>query len=212
MTAVIASRRRSNPAIFLLFVGLLIFSSPADAKNRHPRPSLKGMSDDAFLDLISRKAFEFFWDNQNLRSGLFADHTASAYSNIAGSGFGLTALCIGAERGWAQKLTTTAFNYQGFYYHFLSLWDCSRAGASHVSTIDNALLLAGAITAGEYFGGEVRDIAQKIYQGMQWDAWVMPDPEAPDRPHLRMAWTPESGLTSSCWDFYSAINKLDPLC
>jgi len=68
-------------------------------------------TDDAFLDLVSRRAFDYFAACFHPATGFFQDRAwNTAVSSIASTGFGLAALGIGAERG-----------YRGFYYHMLNL-------------------------------------------------------------------------------------------
>ena len=44
-----------------------------------------------------------------------------------------------------------ATGYKGFYYHFLDMKTGRRALNCELSTIDSTFLIAGALTAGEYF-------------------------------------------------------------
>ena len=50
-----------------------------------------------------------------------------------------------------------ATGYQGFYYHFLDMRTGRRAWQCELSTVDSALLLAGALTAGVYFEADTAD-------------------------------------------------------
>src|SRR5690349_2407791 len=68
--------------------------------------SERELSDSALLDELERAAFEFFWNEANPQSGLVLDRananggSARRKASIAATGFGLTALCIGAEHGY----------------------------------------------------------------------------------------------------------------
>ena len=137
------------------------------------------------------------------------------------SGFGLGALTIGTERGWisrkdAEKRALLALNtcmnlikinrpessYRGFLYHFMD----GRTGMrfrkagfeSEISIVDMAILIAGALTAGEYFGGEVRNAAEYLYGLVQWNMFL--DPEVG---LFFGAWTPEQGFSDWHWDYYT---------
>jgi hypothetical protein len=61
-----------------------------------------------------------------------------------------------------------------------------------VSTVDSALFFAGALTAGEYFGGEVRERAERLYTQADWRAFVLESgvPEY-ERGAISLAWAPE---------------------
>ena len=65
--------------------------------------------------------------------------------------------------------------YKGFYYHFLDMVSGKRVWTCELSTIDSALLLAGMLTAAEYFAGEsedereIRDLADALYRRADWN-------------------------------------------
>ena len=124
------------------------------------------LDDEAFLDLVQRTAFDYFWYETNLENGLIKDRSSDpSLSSIAAVGFGLSALTVGIDRGWISReagrtrvLTTLEFlwnsphgpetdatGYKGFYYHFLDLQTGRRDGDSELSTVDTALLLAGVL-------------------------------------------------------------------
>src|SRR5882762_10271446 len=101
-------------AILLLLVVLAI-SAPAAPMWQGTKPRAtpsKSISqrDAAFLEDLSRRSFRYFWERADPRTGLVLDRARAdgsihdeAHRNIASiaaTGFGLTALCIGAERGW----------------------------------------------------------------------------------------------------------------
>src|SRR5215813_13347338 len=100
------------------------------------------LPDEAFLDLVQRTAFDYFWYEANPYNGLIKDRSSdTSRSSIAAVGFGLSALTVGIDRGWISReagrervLTTLAFlwnspqsskanatGYKGFYYHFLDM-------------------------------------------------------------------------------------------
>lgn len=180
------------------------------------------ITDDEFLNLIEKKAFEFFRDHQDPETGLFADTSGGGDASIASTGVGLGALCIGAERGWIDKeearkrviMTLNTFLPKqgeeeslaegrfGFFYHFLNKRTAKRAGKSEISTVDTAILVCGAITAGEYFGQEARDKADQIYRRVEWGKFLSKEP-GPWFNNFSMGWSPERGFLDSYWDFYT---------
>ena len=183
---------------------------------------VKPLTDDEFLNLIERKAFGFFCDHQNLKTGLFADTTGGGDASIASTGFGMAALAIGAERGWIKKnearkralLALDAFiperedekplvaGKYGFFYHFVNIHTGKRAGKSEISTIDTAILVCGAITAGEYFGGEVKKKAEELYKRVEWGKFLEKK-KGPWCNIFSMGWSPERGFLASYWDYYT---------
>src|SRR5258707_9706769 len=128
--------------------------------------------EDQFLEDLSHRSFLFLWEQANARTGLVRDRALAdndtpdkrATASSAATGFGLTGLCIASERGWITRaqareriLATLRFygeeavHEHGWYYHFVDSATGTRRGATEVSTIDTALLLAGVVTAQEYF-------------------------------------------------------------
>ena len=57
----------------------------------------------------------------------------------------------------------------GFYYHFYTQRTGNPTKGVEVSCIDTALMVAGALVAGEYFGGKVEALANEIYERVEWD-------------------------------------------
>ena len=167
----------------------------------------------AFLDTLSRRTFDFFWETTNPRNGLTPDRwPTKSFSSVAAVGFALTAYPIGVERGWVTRdaardrvLTTLRFfwtapqgpegtnvtGYKGFFYHFLDMETGRRFATVELSTIDTALLLAGALTCRQYFDHddagdrEVRALADSIYHRVDW-SWARDDETL-----VRMGWHPE---------------------
>ena len=174
-----------------------------------PRPPFKfAQDDDQLLDEIARGSFNFLWHEVNA-TGMVPDRSSKPQLvSVAGVGFQLTAFCIGAERGWVTKpqaqeralriiraLTAETNNRKdGMFYHFI---DGTTGGFPNgtpedaVSTIDSALLFAGVLTAGQYFGGEIQTLSETLVAQANWNAFVLRD-GVPDyeRDVIALAWTP----------------------
>ncbi|NIP82569.1 MAG: Tat pathway signal protein, partial [Gemmatimonadetes bacterium] len=71
--------------------------------------------------------------------------------------------------------------YRGFFYHFLDMETGDRFEQVELSTIDTALLLAGALFCRQYFDGddlaeaEIRALADSLYRRVDW-TWAQPRP------------------------------------
>jgi len=93
--------------------------------------------DDQFLNDLEHASFLFFWEQASPKTGMVKDRcnvhneTRNVASSIAATGFGLTALCIGEQRGFISTsaalerlFATLRFlwkklpNHRGFFYHF----------------------------------------------------------------------------------------------
>ncbi|MDP3791311.1 MAG: glucoamylase family protein, partial [Candidatus Omnitrophota bacterium] len=182
---------------------------------------------DALLDETEAKACKYFYD-QILTTpganGLVKDTCYTNYSSTAATGFGLTALCIMANRHGSSPYWTitpaqaqdrvsaaldTLINIQnnqpgqedyygkeGFFFHFIGP-DGKREASmnSEVSTVDTALLLAGVITAGKYFGGDIQAKANTIFNAVNWNYFL----DTSDGQYYH-GWSPDYGLIQQTWD------------
>src|SRR5690349_19757393 len=71
-------------------------------------PGTSGLSaeDDQFLNEVESASFLYFWEQGSPNTGMVRDrcnvrtNKPGDASSIAATGFGLTALCIGAQRGF----------------------------------------------------------------------------------------------------------------
>ena len=179
---------------------------------------------DERLETIQRQTFEYFWQETNPDNGLIPDNTLKPGdpASIAGVGLALSTYVIGVERGFvdraravertlatlrffwnsAQSADSDATGYRGFYYHFLDMKTGRRAWTCELSTIDTAILIAGALSAAAYFDGprraeqEVRDLADRLYLRVDWQ-WAQ-------NGGLKVShgWTPERGFLRYLWDGY----------
>ena len=186
------------------------------------------LSDDEFLERVSLATFQFFREQADPETGVVKDRAGNVVpdsytvGSTGATGFGLAALCIGAKRGWVsapeasrRALDTLRFfldrpaSPQGFFYHFLDLRSGERSWGSELSSIDTALLVAGAITAGRCFAGtEVERLANTLYERVDWD-WMRTDGGAvPQSLTMSMGWMPEHGFLPNRWDFYSELMVL----
>ena len=72
-----------------------------------------------------------------------------------------------------------------------------REWESELSSIDTALLVAGALTAGEYFRGtEVAELAEQLYRQVDW-AWMRGGLAT-----VSMGWKPETGFLPHHWTHF----------
>ena len=178
--------------------------------------------DDRFLDELQRKAFLYFWNETDPITGLTKDRAGNfsdgdrGTASLAATGFGLTALTIGESRGWitreqayARLMTTLRqlrfrqAQVHGWFHHFVDASTGEPLPGSEVSSIDTALLLAGALTAGRHFAGtEAEALAREIYERVDFP-WMMTDGGAkPEERTLSMGWTP-NGFLAARWNAYS---------
>jgi hypothetical protein len=148
--------------------------------------------DEQLLDEIERGCFNYFWREVGEGACLAKDKSSDTVCSIAAVGFQLASLPIGVERGWItpdqgrkraltvlRALTMRKDNKKfGIYLHYLDERtggppDYSRTKHRYelmASTVDHALLQAGAMTAAVYFGDEVATAAAPIIDDANWQA------------------------------------------
>ncbi len=178
---------------------------------------------DAELERLQRKAFSYFMHETNPANGLVIDKTAPDWpASIAATGLALASYPVAVERGFITReaavervLATLRFfwnspqgpepdatGYHGFYYHFLDMQTGRRAWRCELSTVDSAILLAGAMTSGEYFAAdaaneqEIRRLADALYRRVDW-RWAQNNGVT-----LTHGWKPETGFLKFRWEGY----------
>lgn len=174
--------------------------------------------DEKFLDEIQRGCFEFLWNEVGDPVPLVKDRlTNDEVSSLAGVGFQLSALPIGVERGWITKqqgeerareilraIVERRDNKKyGICLHYVDL----NTGGMHrsqglqvqASTVDHALLQAGAMVAAAYFGGEVDQLVDRFVAEANWKIYEVPlnesiGPDASGQPErfISFGWRPEN--------------------
>jgi len=179
----------------------------------------------AFLDTLAHRTFRWFWDLSDARTGLTPDRWPTrSFVSVAAVGFALTAYPIGAEHGWVTReqaaeraLATLRFfweapqdssargviGYRGFFYHFLEPETGHRFENVELSTIDTALLLAGALFCQSYFDRReareerIRALAESLYARVDWP-WAQVRP-----PTISLGWRPGEGHLPYDWRGYN---------
>ncbi|HVQ38775.1 MAG TPA: glucoamylase family protein [Pyrinomonadaceae bacterium] len=185
-------------------------------------------ADDLFLEDLERRSFQYFWDQADPETGLVPDRARMDGSaldeshrnvaSIAATGFGLTAICIASERGWIDRtqarertrntlrfFAARAIHERGWFYHWMDAKTGERRWKSEASSIDTALLLAGVLTARQYYRDdlEIVRLAQRIYERVDFRWMLNGHPLL-----LSHGWKPETGFLKPRWDTYSEATIL----
>src|SRR6185312_9156421 len=182
------------------------------------------VDDDRLLDRYQRAAFDYFLRNRNPANGLYADTSREGSPiSIAVVGFALSTYPIAVERGWiareealAHCLTALRFfrdsdqggtpestGYKGFFFHFLDRDAGTRVWRCELSMVDTALLIAGALAAGQYFSAdapgehELRELVDVLYQRIDW-RWSQDGGST-----IMQGWKPECGFLHYGWEGYN---------
>jgi hypothetical protein len=212
-------------SIVVLATGLL---AGQDARPRTPsappvEPFTLSVADETLLEDLSRRSFRFFWDEADPTTGIVRDRArvdgsemAASHKeigSIASTGFGLTALCIAAERGWAPAqeigararatlhyFAERATHDRGWFYHWMNIRTGAREWKSELSSIDTALLVAGVVTARQCFAEDADIVrhATTIVDRIDYVWMLNGHPTL-----LSHGWRPESGWIRHRWEEYS---------
>jgi len=181
--------------------------------------------EDQFLNELEHASFLFFWEQGSPNTGMVKDrcnvqnNTLGGAASIAATGFGLTAVCIGEQRGFISRtaalervFATLRFlwkklpNHRGFFYHFANPETGERMFDSEVSSVDTAILLCGILTCREHFRHPaVTQLVNLIFSRVDW-TWLSEDTSL-----LTHGWTPEVGFLPSRWDYYSELMMINLL-
>lgn len=179
------------------------------------------IDDERFLDMVQKRTLNYFLKCMDPETGLTMDRADNfgpvdysySPSTTAGVGFGLTALAVGAERGWitreyAKRVTLNTLkhfyykmeNVHGFFYHFTKMKDGKREWKCELSSIDTALFIAGAVFAGEYYNDpEIKKYASLLYYRVDWK-WM-----TNGKKYICMGWKPEEGFLNCYWSEYCEL-------
>ncbi len=188
-------------------------------------PQAQTKSWDPFLDTLQTRTLTYFLHTTDSASGLAPDRWPTpSPSSVAAVGFALTCYPIAVERKLIKRadaarrtLNSLRFlftapqddppsggiGYHGFFYHFVSIPDGTRAWNCELSTIDTALLMAGVLACQSYFDrndaneSSIRHTADSLYRRVDW-SWA-----AEGREGLMLGWTPEKGADRESWRGYN---------
>ena len=173
------------------------------------------MSDDELLTMVQEASFQYYWDGAEPHSGMARESIPGDPDMIAvgGSGFGIMALVVGAERGFAPReevvqrmLRITNFlahadRYHGAWPHFLSgstgrLRPTFGLYDDGADLIETSFLMEGLLTARGYFNRDtpsekrLRDEITQLWRGVEWD-WFN---ATPAHDGLYWHWSPDFGF------------------
>jgi len=151
------------------------------------------MSDEEFLDMTQRATFRYFWDYAHPVSGLARERLGSGETvTIGGSGFGVMALLVGAERGFKSKdlvkkrmlkivnfLANQADRFHGAFPHWMngSTGQVIPFGQydDGGDLVETGFMIQGLLAARQYFDGQdsdetqIRNLITQIWHGVEWN-------------------------------------------
>jgi len=223
--------------VAILVPALLQGGSTTTSSNPLPSSASPGLRDQVpaisaadrtLLEDLEHRGVLYFWDEADPSTGLVLDRARADggrakgpsrdIASLAATGFGLTALCIGVERGWIprdqaqqrvrntlQFLANKAYQDHGWFFHWMDVSTGERKWDSELSSIDTSFLLAGVLTAGQYFSPdpEIPKLAQQIYDRVDF-GWMLNNNQL----LLSHGWVRGKGFLSYKWEAYSELPLL----
>ena len=174
------------------------------------------LDDDALLDIVQRQTLRYFWDFGHPVSGLARERSSPAFGygpevvTTGGSGFGVMAIVVGAERGWIARQEAAgrllqiarfllkADSYHGVLPHFLHGGTGRTVPFSRKDDggdlVETAFLIAGLLCARQYFQRDdaeerqLRDLINRLWLEVEW-SWHTRD----GSDVLYWHWSPNNG-------------------
>lgn len=177
----------------------------------------QALDDEAFMDMIQRATFRYFWQSAHPVSGLSRERSSSGdIVTSGGSGFGLMTIPVGIERGFVTRaegvarvlqmltfLSTTAEKHWGAFPHWLNGATGVHVGFlgpsdDTVDLVETSYLAQGLLAVRQYFDGadpdetQIRALATQMWEAIEWDMFV-----AAGETKLRWHRSPTTGLSSA---------------
>lgn len=179
------------------------------------RARTRAFTDEELLTMVQEASFRYYWEAAHPKAGLAPEVLPGDPNLLAlgGSGFGVMALIVAAERGFVSRkeiadrmLTIVRFleradRFHGVWPHFLD-GDTGRAipffgkydnGGDLVET---AFMIQGLLAARQYFNRnnaverEIRDTITRLWREVEW-SWYR---QHPDSDVLYWHWSPDHGF------------------
>lgn len=173
----------------------------------------RSMTDVELVSSVQEATFRYFWHFGHPVSGLARESSESGDTvTSGGSGFGLMAIVVGAERGWVDReaaarrvgrmlrfLQEKATRHHGAWSHWLHGANGRTIPFSRYDDggdlVETAFLMQGVLCARQYFDratpaeSDVRERATVLWREVEWD-WYLGQPRGTQ---LFWHWSPNYG-------------------
>ena len=176
----------------------------------------QALGDTAFIEMIERSTFRYFWQNAHPVSGLTRERSSSGdICASGGTGFGIMAIPVGIERGFITRsqgtarvlqvlgFLNTAERHWGAFPHWIHGVTGQHVGFlgpgdDTVDLVETSYLAEGLLTVRRYFDGpgadetQIRALATQLWEAIEWDAFIPPGQTV-----LRWHRSPTTGLSDA---------------
>ncbi|GHB58407.1 glucoamylase family protein [Persicitalea jodogahamensis] len=212
--------------ISLFFGASLLVSLPSFAQKKKNSPAVpptfdptsrpKNLSDDDLLELVQKQTFRYFWDFGHPVSGLARERSNESFNygsevvTTGGTGFGVMAMVVAAERGWQPRDSVVnrllkmvmflqkADAYHGIFPHWLNGSTGKTIPFSRkddgADLVESAFLFQGLLCARQYFKNDtpaennLRNRINNLWREAEWDFFTREGREV-----LYWHWSPNNG-------------------
>lgn len=183
--------------LFLFFVAASLngFAQKNNSENAVQRPI--HLSDSALIELTQKQTFRYFWEFAHPVSGMARERSNAAYNygnevvTTGGTGFGVMAIIVAAERGWIArdtaakhllkmvKFLSKANSYHGVFPHWLNGATGQTIPFSRkddgADLVETSFLFQGLLCARQYFSKdnaterELRNRINWMWNDIEWN-------------------------------------------
>lgn len=183
---------------------------------QYTAPRGKNLSDTALLELVQKQTFKYFWDFAHPVSGMARERSNVAYDygnevvTTGGTGFGVMAMIVAAERGWQPrdsvasrllklvKFLLKANAYHGVFPHWLNGATGQTIPFSRkddgADLVETSFLFEGLLCVRQYFTAnnktetELRNRINSLWNDIEWNWFTKGGEEV-----LYWHWSPNNG-------------------
>lgn len=176
----------------------------------------KNLSDTELLNLVQKQTFRYFWDFAHPVSGMARERSNSAFGygdevvTTGGTGFGVMAVIVAAERGWISRDTAArhllkmvkfldkADAYHGVFPHWLNGTTGKTIPFSRkddgADLVETSYLFQGLLCVRQYFNqdnpveSELRNRINGLWNDTEWNWFTKGGEEV-----LYWHWSPNNG-------------------
>lgn len=177
---------------------------------------IPNLTDEQLLDLVQKQTFRYFWDFSHPVSGMARERSNVAFDygsevvTTGGTGFGVMAVIVAANRGWISrdsaamhllkmvKFLAKADAYHGVFPHWMDGATGKTIPFSRkddgADLVETSYLFQGLLTARQYFNNdkpaevELRNRINGLWNDVEW-SWFTKNGQNV----LYWHWSPDNG-------------------